>query len=190
MKNPVKNDTVKAALLFAAGVIAIVVAVAKDWLSGDELSFVVLAALSGGVFVGAYSVANRQIAAETKTKLLQARDEIVALKKKNAELQTALEQARKQAKAAKAFDAQNAAALAVASAQQQSLDLDSALSSISDVVDKLPENQRLAGVWVATALTLAVLGFFVAADVTVSTSDTTSTATTTSTTPTSTTTTP
>jgi hypothetical protein len=167
-----------------------VVAVARNWLSGDDLSFVVLAALSAGVFIGAYAIANRQIAAETKTKLLQARDEIVTLKKKNAELQAALEQARKQAKAAKAVAAQDAAALAVASAQRQSLDLDSALSSISDVVDKLPESQRLAGVWVATALTLAVLGFFVAADVTVSTSNTPSTPTTTSTTPTTTTTTP
>ena len=45
------------------------------------------------------------------------------------------------------------------------------------MVDKLPESQRLAGVWVATALTLAVLGFFVAADVSVSTSSTPSTTT-------------
>jgi hypothetical protein len=51
MRDLAGNDTVKAALLFAVGVVAIVVAVAEDWLSGDELSFVVLAALSGGVFV-------------------------------------------------------------------------------------------------------------------------------------------
>jgi hypothetical protein len=57
MRDLAGNDTVKAALLFAVGVVAIVVAVAEDWLSGDELSFVVLAALSGGVFVGAYGVA-------------------------------------------------------------------------------------------------------------------------------------
>jgi hypothetical protein len=57
MKDFVKNDTAQAAFLFAVGVVALVVAVAKDWLSGDELSFVVLAALSGGVFVGAYGVA-------------------------------------------------------------------------------------------------------------------------------------
>ena len=186
MKNPVKSDTVKAALLFAAGVIAIVLAVARDWLSGDELSFVVLAALSGGVFVGAYSVANRQIAAETKAELLNARDEIVALKKRNTELQAALEKARKQAKAVRATDVHDAATLAVASVREQAVDLDSALSSISNVVDKLPESQRLAGVWVATALTLAVLGFFVAADVSVSTSSTPSTTTPTPTTTTTT----
>jgi hypothetical protein len=186
MKNPVKNDTVKAALLFAAGVIAIVLAVARDWLSGDELSFVVLAALSGGVFVGAYSVANRQIAAETKAELLTARDEIVALKKRNTELQAALEKAQKRARAAKAPDVDAAADYAIATAREQGVDLDTALSSISNVVDKLPESQRLAGVWVATALTLAVLGFFVAADVTVSTSSTPSTTTPTPTTTTTT----
>jgi hypothetical protein len=177
MRDLAKNDTVKAALLFAVGVVAIIVAVAEDWLSGDELSFVVLAALSGGVFVGAYSVANRQIAAETKAALLKARDEIVALKKQNAELQAELEKARKQAKALRATDVHDATTLAVASVREQAVELDSALSSISNVVDKLPESQRLAGVWVATALTLAVLGFFVAADVTVSTSSTPSTTT-------------
>jgi len=172
MKDFVKSDTVQAAFLFAVGVVAIVVAVAEDWLAGDELTFVVLAALSAGVFVGAYSVANRQIAAATKAELLNARDEIVALKKRNTELQADLEKARKQAKAVRATDVQDAASLAAASVRDQAIDLDSALSSISNVVDKLPESQRLAGVWVATALTLAVLGFFVAADVTVSTSDT------------------
>jgi hypothetical protein len=184
MKDFVKNDTVQAAFLFAVGVVALVVAVAKDWLSGDELSFVVLAALSGGVFVGAYGVANRQIAAGTKEELLKARDEIVALKKKNAELQVELEKTQKQAKAVKATDLHDAATLAAATVREQAVDLDSALGSISDVVDKLPESQRLAGVWVATALTLAVLGFFVAADVTVSTSSTPPTTTgTTTTTP-------
>jgi hypothetical protein len=178
--NDIVSDTVKAAFFFAVGVVAIVAAVAWDWLSGDELSFVVLAALSGGVFVGAYSVANRQIAAATKAELLKARDEIVALKKRNSELQAELEKARKQAKAVRATEAQDAATLAVASVREQAVDLDSALSSISDVVDKLPESQRLAGVWVATALTLAVLGFFVAANVTVSTSDTPPASTTTS----------
>jgi hypothetical protein len=94
------------------------------------------------------------------------------LKKKNAELQVELEKTQKQAKAVKATDLHDAATLAAATVREQAVDLDSALGSISDVVDKLPESQRLAGVWVATALTLAVLGFFVAADVTVSTSST------------------
>ena len=93
-------------------------AVAKDWLSGDELFFVVLAALSGGVFVGAYGIANRQIAAATKEELLKARDEIVALKKKNAELQSELENTRKQAKAVKATDLHDAATLAAATVRE------------------------------------------------------------------------
>ena len=72
-----------------------------------------------------------EIAAETKAELLTARDEIVALKKRNTELQAALEKAQKRARAAKAPDVDAAADYAIATVREQGVDLDTALSSIS-----------------------------------------------------------
>jgi len=184
------NALARGVLLLGSLVVALLV-FRNDWLTGDELYFVGLATLSGIALYAGYRIGLRQIDAEAREELIKARDEIVALRAKIEELQKKLGDAEAELQkfktqletrleiqddeVLKGLDTETSTAMQAVSdagsaADAVRLDLDRLIGAISKPLETLPERQRLPGLWVTVGLSLAVLAFLIAKDVSIGTS--------------------
>lgn len=200
----------KALVVVLAALAFLLAAGGWDWFSDDWLIGALFLMVAAGVLFGAFILTSRQIAADARTALINARNNIRGLQTDTEQLRKDLATAenelqKAQTKLAEADQrlshevaqvrsmgttftesadrlsaastatndakiATTVAAGALTSAGSGGVAIDRVLTAVGDDIEKLPENQRLVGMWVSTGLAIAVLGFLAATGVTITTS--------------------
>ena len=178
--------------LTMAGVVVlalIVLAGQKDWFADDTLFGFALLGVAAGVFGAAYALTTRQLKADARKALFEARSKIEQLTAQIEKLKEDLQAARKKLLEVERDVTTNttiAGALPGAAADLASIrtsleaversatsaefDLSKATGTFTDAIEDLPEGQRLVGLWVAAGLTIVLLGFLAATGLTITTS--------------------